>query len=144
MNVARHNLVLALLGFFAFASSACGDPRAQRDEPPPRAEILLFVGNGTSPGDVAAVERILRGRRYSYSTANSPQLNSMNGSQLRAYRLLIVPGGNFEQIGTNLTPTATANIRNLLLGAGLRRQCLTRQCQRRDCQLNARHHQYKR
>jgi hypothetical protein len=33
----------------------------------------------------------------------------MGESQLKAYRLLIVPGGNFEQIGNGLTPSATTN-----------------------------------
>ena len=36
----------------------------------------------------------------------------MTGSQLRKYRLLIVPGGNFIHLGNSLTPTTTANIRN--------------------------------
>ena len=42
----------------------------------------------------------------------------MSGPQLRAYRLLIVPGGNFEQMGTGLSATATANVRSAV-GAGL-------------------------
>jgi glutamine amidotransferase-like uncharacterized protein len=36
----------------------------------------------------------------------------MSESQMRAYGLLIVPGGNFIDIGNGLTPGATANIRN--------------------------------
>jgi glutamine amidotransferase-like uncharacterized protein len=36
----------------------------------------------------------------------------MSESRLRAYRLLIVPGGNFEQIGNGQTSSATANVRN--------------------------------
>ena len=36
----------------------------------------------------------------------------MNESQLRGHRLLIVPGGNFENIGKSLTSYTTANIRN--------------------------------
>jgi glutamine amidotransferase-like uncharacterized protein len=36
----------------------------------------------------------------------------MSESQLKAYRLLIIPGGNFEHIGNGLAPTTTANIRN--------------------------------
>jgi glutamine amidotransferase-like uncharacterized protein len=39
-------------------------------------------------------------------------LNEISESQLRAYHLLIVPGGNFEQIGNGLTSSATANVRN--------------------------------
>ena len=72
------------------------------------APILVFNGTGTSPGDVAALEKILSSEHLNYSTANSPQLNGISESQLREYRLLIVPGGNFESIGNSLTSTTTA------------------------------------
>ena len=78
------------------------------------ARILLFNGTGTSPGDVAALERILSSEHLNYSTINSSQLNGMSESRIREYRLLIVPGGNFEHIGNNLTSTTTANIRNAI------------------------------
>jgi len=77
----------------------------------PTAPILLFNGTGTSPHDVAAVEAILKNSRLSYSTAKSSQLNRMDPSQIRQFRLLIVPGGNFVEIGNSLTPDATANLR---------------------------------
>src|SRR5258708_3837389 len=76
------------------------------------APILLFDGTGGSRGDVAAVERVLKSNHLNYSTVNSSQLNEMNELQFRAYRLLIVPGGNFVDIGNSLTSTTTANIRN--------------------------------
>jgi glutamine amidotransferase-like uncharacterized protein len=78
------------------------------------APILLFNGTGTSPGDVAALGKILSGEHLNYSTVNSPQLNGMSDSQIRAYRLLVVPGGNFEHIGNSLTSSTTANIRNAI------------------------------
>ena len=76
------------------------------------ASILLFNGVGTSPGDVAALEALLSSNHLRYSTVDSAHLNRMDESQIRAYRLLIVPGGNFEDIGKNLTPATTANIRS--------------------------------
>jgi glutamine amidotransferase-like uncharacterized protein len=76
------------------------------------APILLFNGTGASPGDVAAIEAILNGRHLNYSTVNSSQLNEMGESQIRGYRLLIVPGGDFIHIGGSLSPTTTATIRN--------------------------------
>lgn len=76
------------------------------------APILLFDGAGTSPGDVAAIEAILNGKRLSYATVDSSQLNEMGESQIRGHRLLIVPGGNFIHIGRSLTSSTTANIRN--------------------------------
>ena len=71
---------------------------------------------GASPNDVAAVEAILKNNQLSYSTATSAQLNRMEQSQIRRYRLLIVPGGNFVEIGKSLTPGATANIRKAVEG----------------------------
>lgn len=43
---------------------------------------------------------------------NSSHLNEMGESQIRGYRLLIVPGGNFVNIGNSLTSSTTANVRN--------------------------------
>jgi glutamine amidotransferase-like uncharacterized protein len=74
--------------------------------------IVLFNGTGTSPNDVAAVETILSNNHLKYSTVNSSKLNAMDESQMRRYRLLIVPGGNFIDIGKSLTSSTTANIRN--------------------------------
>ena len=54
-----------------------------------------------------------------YSTANSRRLNEMSESQLMAYRLLIIPGGNFISIGDHLTAGATGTIHNAVQG-GLR------------------------
>ena len=75
------------------------------------APILLFNGTGTSPNDVSAIESILSEGHLNYSTANSLQLNEMSEAQLRLYRLLIVPGGNFVDIGNSLTTRTTGNIR---------------------------------
>src|SRR5690348_9643472 len=76
------------------------------------APILLFNGTGTSANDVAALEAALNSSRLNYTTANSSQLNQMGESRIREYRLLIVPGGNFVDIGNSLTSSTTASIRN--------------------------------
>jgi glutamine amidotransferase-like uncharacterized protein len=82
------------------------------------ATVLLFNGSGTSPGDAAALESILREQQIPYATVDSRQLGGMSATQLESYRLLIVPGGNFVRMGNGLSPTATANIRSAV-GAGL-------------------------
>lgn len=74
--------------------------------------ILLFNGTGASRGDVAAVETILQNAHLDYSVANSTRLNKMSEAQLRHHRLLIIPGGNFIDIGESLTPATTTNVRN--------------------------------
>jgi glutamine amidotransferase-like uncharacterized protein len=38
----------------------------------------------------------------------------MSESELRAYRLLLVPGGNFVEIGNGLTSSATTRLRNAI------------------------------
>ena len=88
----------------------------QRD--PASASVLLFNGRGTSANDVTAVESVLQDAHLSYAMANSRQLDAMTAPQLRTYRLLIVPGGNFVEIGKGLTPVAAATIRDAV-GGGL-------------------------
>src|SRR5262249_16420373 len=61
--------------------------------------------------DVRAVEAILNGRGLAYVAMNSRQLNRMSASELTAYRLLIVPGGNYITMGNSLTADTTTNIR---------------------------------
>jgi glutamine amidotransferase-like uncharacterized protein len=73
--------------------------------------ILLFAGAGTSAGDVAAIEDLLSGAHLLYETASSRALDSVTEAQLRQHRLLLVPGGNFEQLGKGLAPATTATIR---------------------------------
>jgi glutamine amidotransferase-like uncharacterized protein len=93
--------------------TACGPGSAGSRGTPP---ILLFTGTGTSSGDVAAIEIILDTSQLSYSTANSFQLNWMEDSQISEYRLLIVPGGNFVQMGKSLSARTTASVRNAVKG----------------------------
>ena len=93
----------------SFLATACS-------QEPQQASILLFNGRGTSRNDVAAVERVLRDANLDYATANSRQLGGMNAARLRTYRLLIVPGGNFVEIGNGLTPAAVANVREAVRG----------------------------
>jgi glutamine amidotransferase-like uncharacterized protein len=79
-----------------------------------KASILLFNGTGASPGDVAAIEKILASERLDYATADSPRVNRMGESQIAGYRLVIFPGGNFVKMGNSLTSGATANIRRAI------------------------------
>lgn len=91
--------VALLLCLISLATTGCA-PSA----PSEAAPILLFNGTGVSVNDVAAIESILQDRGLDYSTANSEQLNGMSEAQLRAYRLLIVPGGNYIEMGDGFSP----------------------------------------
>jgi hypothetical protein len=101
---------------FVVAAIALGlaivDPPQVNDRP----AILLFVGWGTSPGDVAALKQILNRNHFDFVAVNSNQFNKMTDSQFAAYRLLIIPGGNFADIGNGLTAATTANIRKAVMG----------------------------
>jgi len=74
--------------------------------------VLIFNGTGTSPNDVTAVEAVVSAKGLAYHTANSSQLDSMSQSQLMAYKLFIVPGGNSITIGHNLSSKATTAVRD--------------------------------
>jgi hypothetical protein len=76
------------------------------------APVLLFDGTGASRSDVAAIGRILERHHINYFMADSARLSEMGASELSAYRLLIIPGGNFIDLGNNLTSGATANVRS--------------------------------
>lgn len=95
----------ALIVFGSLVLTAC-----DRSAPAPSAPILLFAGAGTSRGDVEAVARVLERDNLRYNTATSRQLNRMSTSELMAYRLVIVPGGNFIDMSASLTPQAAARV----------------------------------
>jgi glutamine amidotransferase-like uncharacterized protein len=111
MKVTRSVLVVILAALTSFVLTSCA-PQAPSSVPP----ILLFNGAGTSANDVAAIEAILNASHLEYAKASSSKLNGMSTSQLMAYRLLIVPGGNFIAIGDGLTSSTTANIRSAVQG----------------------------
>jgi glutamine amidotransferase-like uncharacterized protein len=80
------------------------------------ADVLLFAGAGTSRNDVASIETILDSSHISYAPVNSSRLNGMRESDLSKYRLLIVPGGDFVDMGNSLTLDTTANVRSAVNG----------------------------
>ena len=108
----KQSLLIAAITLIAFALAGCKNenesaiPLASKTIP----HILLFNGTGTSPNDVAAVEKILQEQQLDYSTANSVQMNDMSETRLRSYRLLIIPGGNYIAIGNGLMPSTTTKI----------------------------------
>src|SRR2546430_2651846 len=110
----KENLLIAFIALIALAVTGCKNAgesaiHLTSNTVPP---ILLFNGTGTSPNDVTAVEMILDEHHLNYSTANSLQMNGMSESELRVYRLLIIPGGNFVSMGNSLKSNTTANIHN--------------------------------
>jgi glutamine amidotransferase-like uncharacterized protein len=111
ISASRVHLVVALVVLLA----GC-DRGARQLRPANVTPILLFNGRGASVEDVAAFERILDDQHLAYSTVNSPQLADMNEAALGAYRLLIVPGGNFETIGKHLTSNTLATIHGAVRG----------------------------
>lgn len=72
--------------------------------------VLLFNGAGTSPNDVKAIINILSSNHWDFVLANSAQLNELDTTQLRKYKLIIIPGGNFIDIGKSLTGETSNNI----------------------------------
>jgi glutamine amidotransferase-like uncharacterized protein len=76
------------------------------------AAILLFDGAGVSRGSVSALREVLDANHLSYATVNSVELNLIDEAALRRHQLLIVPGGNFIDIGNGIARGTALNIRN--------------------------------
>jgi glutamine amidotransferase-like uncharacterized protein len=124
-----HILALASTALILIGFSGCGTPGSTLGTPgnsvPAQADsivtppILLFIGTGTSASDVSAVKTILGANNLTYATANSSQLNAMTETQIKVYKLLIVPGGNSITIGDNLKSSTTTNIHNAVTNDGL-------------------------
>jgi hypothetical protein len=111
MKHQRHLVCLALFALNLWGcdwTGAYAVPLTSGRVPP----VLLFNGTGTSPNDVAAIEALLEKSRISYSTANSAQMDEMSAAQLRTYRLIIVPGGDFTRIGIGLRKETSAKLRD--------------------------------
>ncbi|MEO6599831.1 MAG: BPL-N domain-containing protein [Polyangiaceae bacterium] len=102
------SVLVAGLGAASGCRAKGGVPLTSQEKPP----ILLFVGSGTSPQDVAAFEALLSDGQQRYSEADSDELNAMSEAQLRAYRLFIMPGGNFLTIGESLKPATITHVRD--------------------------------
>lgn len=75
------------------------------------APVLLYGGTGTSPNDVKAIETILSAHHIDYALATTAQLNEADSTQLKKYKLIIIPGGNFIDIGKGLTAATVSRIR---------------------------------
>jgi glutamine amidotransferase-like uncharacterized protein len=113
MGNPRKYFVAASLLLILAALTACAPrPATSRTIAP----VLLFTGTGTSANDVAAIETILNSSHLRYAIVTSSELNGMTESQISRYRLLIVPGGNFVDMGNSLTAGTTANVRNAVKG----------------------------
>jgi glutamine amidotransferase-like uncharacterized protein len=74
------------------------------------APIILFNGTGTSPNDVEAIKNILSSNNLDFILVNSVQLNELDTSLLKKYKLIIIPGGNFIDIGKSFTSETTKSI----------------------------------
>src|SRR5262245_31966659 len=105
----RRIQILSCIAMIALAG--CAPPG-----PPEAAPILMVNGTGASPNDVEAVEAILKEKQLKYAIVNSWQLNRMSEAQLLAYRLMIIPGGNYITVGNSLNPATTTNIHNAVQG----------------------------
>jgi glutamine amidotransferase-like uncharacterized protein len=75
------------------------------------APILLFDGTGASPSSVSALRAVLEAHHLSYVTVTSAALDRLDAAALRQHRLLIVPGGNFVDMGEGISRETALRIR---------------------------------
>lgn len=114
-NAKRCSLPWLLL--FSLALTGCsGHEEVSANGTNQAGSILLFVGRGASRGSVAALKTILLNKHLSYSTVDSVQLNAMSEAEMNRYSLLIVPGGNFEEMGKGLNADASARVQRAVRG----------------------------
>ena len=104
-SICQRLALMAAVAGIGMAGVGCTPPVAK--EPP---AILLFNGTGVSPNDVRAIETILRKGGHRYATADSARLNGMREEELKAFRLILVPGGNYLKMGASLTPETATNL----------------------------------
>jgi glutamine amidotransferase-like uncharacterized protein len=109
----RRTFIAFALVLMATAFMVCTPQRVSSRE---IVSVLLFAGSGTSRNDVAAIEAILRSSGIIYSVVNSAELNEMPESRMSRYHLLIVPGGNFVDMGNSLSMRTAAKVRNAVKG----------------------------
>lgn len=76
------------------------------------APILLYAGAGTSRNDVRAIADLLQQEHLAFATLSEEQLDAMSTAELGHHRLLIVPGGNFVDMGKKLAPATSAHVRD--------------------------------
>lgn len=105
-------LLPALLSAIAVTVCGCRNDSAAPPNSGGNVPILLFSGRGTSPGDVAAMQTVLKNAHLTFSAVNSSQLDQISEAQLREYRLLIIPGGNFIKIGEGVSSNTMATVRS--------------------------------
>jgi hypothetical protein len=119
--------VFAVFVGLAITLLGCGSSGTQPAALPPvlppaikSAEpVLLYVGNGTTSADVAAIEAILKSLPLGYTTADQNQLDAMTEPELGGYKLIIVPGGNSITIGESLSTGVPGMIHNAVTQYGL-------------------------
>ena len=110
-RVVYRAVVAATIALDVLGLGACSRPPSAD-----AADVLLFSGTGTSAHDVEATEDVLRRMHVQYLAANSAQLERMTEPQLRRFRLLIVPGGNFLTMGANISASTRATVHDAVQG----------------------------
>lgn len=99
--------------FITIASFLCGC-KSQTMHP----SILLYNGKGVSKNDASAIADILSAYQLAFQRVNETELNTLDITTLKSYRLLIIPGGNFIEVGNELSKQTTARI-NSAIHSGL-------------------------
>lgn len=131
VRISRSLIVPA--GLALIISTGCGSSNWSPQQPAPSVAdvaaravtassiptVLLFVGTGTSSGDVAAVKTILGNLKLTYATATSSQLNAMGETAMKGYKLFLMPGGNAITISKSLSSSTNTNLHNAIVNDGL-------------------------
>jgi glutamine amidotransferase-like uncharacterized protein len=104
--MSRKDIVIGVLAAASVLLASCG-ARQTGSEP-----ILLFDGTGASRGSVSALQAVLEANHLAYMTVTSAELDRMDEEALRRHQLLIVPGGNFVDMGNGISRETALRLRD--------------------------------
>jgi glutamine amidotransferase-like uncharacterized protein len=104
--MSRKTMFMGLLTAVSVSLTSCGTHLTGS------APILLFDGMGSSQGSVFALRAVLEDSHLPYMTVGSAELNGMGEATLQRHQLLIVPGGNFVEMGNGISKESALHIRN--------------------------------
>ncbi len=82
-------------------------------------QVLLFNGIGTSVSDWKSLEQILRSMGITYRLVNSASLNAINSTALENFKMILIPGGNSNDINQALTLSTKIKVRQAVRDSGL-------------------------
>lgn len=82
-------------------------------------KILLYNGMGISYSDWKQLEQIIRSMGVSYRLVNTSALTSISLTDLKKFKMILIPGGNSNTIHNTLSTTTKIKVRKAVRDGGV-------------------------